>query len=142
MSYGQPCLLRRVVDEEVGVGPIELRPAVVPAGSLNQVTEGSGAQEGHRLIGRPGYASGLPAAQRLVELQAYGEERLAAAGKASADIPELVAKALADADPDAIAQAKLIVAGLRSRAPVPARIGESHPAATAFAQLAAASLDD
>src|SRR2546423_950085 len=80
--------------------------------------------------------------QRLVELQAYGEEQLAAAGKASADIPELVAKALADADPDAIAQAKLIVAGLRSRAPVPARLGESHPAATAFAQLAAASPDD
>lgn len=75
--------------------------------------------------------------QRLVELQAYGEERLAAAGKTSPDIPELVAKALADPDPDAIAQAKLIVAGLRGRAPVPARDGTAHPAAAAFVELAA-----
>lgn len=79
--------------------------------------------------------------QRLVELQAYGEERLAAAGKASSDIPELVAKALADLDPDAIAQAKLIVASLRGRAPVPPRDGAAHPAATAFTELAATDDD-
>jgi hypothetical protein len=79
--------------------------------------------------------------QRLVELQAYGEERLATARKTSAEIPELVAKALADPHPDAIAQAKLILAGLQGRPRVPVRDGVAHPAATAFVELAATSDD-
>jgi hypothetical protein len=80
-------------------------------------------------------------AQRLVELQAYGEERLAMSGRTMADIPGLVAKALADPDPDAVAEAKLIVAGLRGRAPVPARDDQAHPAAAAFTELAGATDD-
>jgi hypothetical protein len=79
--------------------------------------------------------------QRLVELQAYGEERLAAAEQSSSDIPALVARALADPDPDAVAQAKLIVAGLRGRRPVPTRDGAPHPVAATFAELAANSDD-
>ena len=75
-------------------------------------------------------------AQRLVELQAYGEERLAAAGRVASDIPELVARALADPDPNAVAEAKLIVAGLRRRAPIPPRDDTPHPAAAAFTELA------
>ena len=75
-------------------------------------------------------------AQRLVELQAYGEERLAASGQTTADIPALVAKALEDPDPNAVAEAKLIVAGLRRRAPIPARDDTPHPAAAAFTELA------
>jgi len=80
-------------------------------------------------------------AQRLVELQAYGEERLASAEGTTADIASLVAKALADPDPSAVAEAKLIVAGLRGRAPIPARGDTPHPAATAFSELAG-SADD
>jgi hypothetical protein len=80
-------------------------------------------------------------AQRLVELQAYGEERLAGTGRTTADIPGLVAKALADPDPDAVAQAKLIVAGLRGRAPVSARSDTAHPAAAAFTEPAGATDD-
>jgi hypothetical protein len=80
-------------------------------------------------------------AQRLVELQAYGEERLAGTGRTAADIPGLVAKALADPDPNAVAEAKLIVAGLRGRAPIPARGDTPHPAATAFTELAGAPDD-
>ena len=74
-------------------------------------------------------------AQQLTELQAYGEERLAAAGWRPLAIAELVEAALADPDPDAIAQAKLIVAGLRARHPVPPRDGDRHPAAQAFSDL-------
>jgi hypothetical protein len=80
-------------------------------------------------------------AQRLVELQAYGEERLAGAGRTTADIPALVAKALADPDPNAVAEAKLIVAGLRGRAPIPARGDTAHPAAAVFTELAGATDD-
>ena len=76
-------------------------------------------------------------AQRLIELQAYGEERLATTGRTTADIPGLVARALADPDPDAVAEAKLIVAGLRDRAPIPARGDAAHPAAAVFTELAA-----
>lgn len=74
-------------------------------------------------------------AQRLVEVQAYGEERLAGAGRSEADIPELVAEALADPHPDAVAQAKLVVAGLRGRFPVAAREGDHHPVAEIFREL-------
>jgi hypothetical protein len=80
-------------------------------------------------------------AQRLVELQAYGEERLVGTGPATADIPALVARALADPDPTAVAEAKLIVAGLRGRAPIAARNDTAHPAAAAFTELAAAPDD-
>jgi hypothetical protein len=74
-------------------------------------------------------------AQRLTELQAYGEERLAAAGWEPLDLPRLVEAALADPDPDAVAQAKLIVAGLRGRYPVDPRSGDAHPVAEAFEAL-------
>jgi hypothetical protein len=74
-------------------------------------------------------------AQQLVQLQAYGEERLAAGGRTTADIPALVEAALTDPDPDAIAQAKLIVAALRGRHPVAPRSGEIHPVAAAFTEL-------
>ncbi len=81
-------------------------------------------------------------AQRLVEVQAYGEERLAGSGRTSSDIPALVARALADPDPNAVAQAKLIVAGLRDRPSVPARDGKAHPAAAVFGELLAAPTTD
>jgi hypothetical protein len=74
-------------------------------------------------------------AQQLAQLQAYGEERLAAAGWKPLDLPALVEAALADPDPDAVAQAKLIVAGLRGRHPVVPRTGELHPVAEAFTAL-------
>jgi hypothetical protein len=74
-------------------------------------------------------------AQRLTELQAYGEERLAAAGWSPLDLPQLVEAALVDPDPDAVAQAKLIVAGLRGRRPVDPRAGDLHPVAEAFKSL-------
>ncbi|MEW6476167.1 MAG: hypothetical protein AB1679_28240 [Actinomycetota bacterium] len=77
-------------------------------------------------------------AQQLTQLQAYGEERLVAAGWKRLDVPSLVEAALADPDPEAVAQAKLIVAGLRGRHRVQPRSGEGHPVAAAFAAL----LDD
>lgn len=55
-------------------------------------------------------------AQRLSEIQAYGAERLAASGYGVEDIPDLVAKALADPSPEALAQADLIVAEISRRA--------------------------
>jgi hypothetical protein len=74
-------------------------------------------------------------AQRLANLQAYGEERLAASGYQIADIPELVAKVLANPDPEAVAQAKLIIAGLRGRRRFEQNDrGELHPTAAAFAE--------
>lgn len=73
-------------------------------------------------------------AQRLAQVQAYGEERLAAAGRSPVDIPGLVEAALADPDPDAVAQARLIVASLRGRHPVAPRSGEPHPVAAAFTE--------
>jgi hypothetical protein len=57
----------------------------------------------------------LDIAQRLGRLQAYGEERLAAADYREEDIPKLVGTVLENPDPEAIARAKLIVAGLRER---------------------------
>jgi hypothetical protein len=57
----------------------------------------------------------LDIAQRLGRVQAYGEERLGAVGSREEDIPELVAAVLENPDPQAIARAKSIVAGLRER---------------------------
>lgn len=57
----------------------------------------------------------LEMAQELARTQAYGAQRLAAAGHTIEDIPEIVARALAEPNPDAIAQAKLIVADLSRR---------------------------
>src|SRR5205807_9588132 len=76
-------------------------------------------------------------AQRLVELQAYGEERLAAGGVDPDDVPELVERALADPDPAAVAQAKLILAGLRTGEAIrgAAGVDEPSPAAAAFRDL-------
>jgi hypothetical protein len=74
-------------------------------------------------------------AQQLAQLQAYGEERLAATGRTAADIPQLVEAALADPDPDAVAQAKLIVTSLRGRYAVAPRSGEPHPVVAAFTEL-------
>ncbi len=54
-------------------------------------------------------------AQRLAHFQAYGAERLASTGKNLDDIPEIVAAALANPAPEAVAQAKLIVADIVNR---------------------------
>ena len=54
--------------------------------------------------------------QRLAQIQAYGAERLAASGYRIEDIPELVARALADPSPEALAQADLVVAEISRRA--------------------------
>jgi len=54
--------------------------------------------------------------QHLMRLQAYGASRLTAAGKRVEDIPDIVAEALANPSPEAVAQAKLIVADIMSRA--------------------------
>jgi hypothetical protein len=75
-------------------------------------------------------------AQGLAGYQAYGEQRLAAAGYQIADIPSLVAKVLADPDPEGVAQAKLIVAGLaRRRRLARSERGPLHPVAADFAGL-------
>jgi hypothetical protein len=57
----------------------------------------------------------LELAQELARTQAYGAQRLAEAGYTVEDIPDIVARALAEPDPEAIAQAKLIVADLSRR---------------------------
>jgi hypothetical protein len=77
-------------------------------------------------------------AERLIEVQIYGEERLAASGIDPADIPDLVERTLADPHPDAVAKAKLIVAGLHRRPTPVRRAGEQqHPTAARFAELLA-----
>ncbi|MHB8296441.1 MAG: hypothetical protein ACYDH5_17875 [Acidimicrobiales bacterium] len=60
--------------------------------------------------------------QGIGRTQAYGAQRLAEAGRSIDDIEDIVEKALADADPEAIVQAKLIVADLSRRYPAPRRI--------------------
>lgn len=75
---------------------------------------------------------------RLAQVQAYGSTRLAAAELQEQDLPRLVEAALADPDPEAIAQAKLLVASLRGERAELVRTGEPHPTAEAFAAL----LDD
>jgi hypothetical protein len=57
--------------------------------------------------------------QAIGHLQAFGAQRLAEAGYTIEDIPDIVDKALADPDPEAIAQAKLIVAGMTRTWPSP-----------------------
>lgn len=54
-------------------------------------------------------------AQRLARLQAYGAEHLASSGRRLADITEIVAAALANPAPEAVAQVKLIVADIVNR---------------------------
>lgn len=73
-------------------------------------------------------------AEQLSRLQTYGEHRLVEAGISYDDIPRLVAEALANPDPAAVAQAKLIVASLRQ--PHRARNdGPRHPVAEIAAGL-------
>lgn len=79
----------------------------------------------------------LETANQLVEVQAYGEGRIAAAGRSTADVPAIVDRALADPDPDAVAQAKLIVASLRGRHRLAGRDGNRHPAADLCVELLA-----
>lgn len=81
----------------------------------------------------------LESASRLVQLQAYGEERLTTSGHKLADIPEVVGKVLANPHPAAVAQAKLIVASLRDEFAVAPRSQEHHPAADLYADLLAGS---
>jgi hypothetical protein len=77
-------------------------------------------------------------AQRLGSLQAYGETRLAETGRTLEEIPDIVAKVLADPDPEAVAQAKLIVAGLRNRRRIERPDGAPlSPAAAAVVQRSA-----
>lgn len=54
-------------------------------------------------------------AQRMARVQAYGAERLASTRRSLEDIPEIVAAALANPAPEAVAQAKLIVADIVNR---------------------------
>ncbi|MHB8319992.1 MAG: hypothetical protein ACYDEP_12320 [Acidimicrobiales bacterium] len=61
----------------------------------------------------------LELVQEIGRLQAFGAQRLAEAGYTIEDIPEIVDKALADPDPEALAQAKLIVAGMTRTWPSP-----------------------
>lgn len=53
-------------------------------------------------------------ADELVQLQAYGAQRLELSGRSRADIPQIVAAALANPSPEAVAEAKLIVAGIQN----------------------------
>lgn len=57
----------------------------------------------------------LELVQELGKSQAYGAQQLVVAGRTIEDIPEIVEKALANPDPGAVAQAKLIVADLSKR---------------------------
>ncbi len=63
----------------------------------------------------------LELAQELGRTQAYGAQRLAEAGRTIEDISEIVEKALADPDPEALVQAKIIVADHSRRFPAPKR---------------------
>lgn len=64
----------------------------------------------------------LELVRELGRSQAYGAQQLADAGHTIEDIPGIVEKALASLDPEAIAQAKLIVADLSRRYPGPKRV--------------------
>ena len=61
-------------------------------------------------------------AQRVAEIQAYGEQRLADAGSTITDIPAIVDRVLADPDPVALAEARLLVASIRNRS----RLDRAH----------------
>lgn len=61
----------------------------------------------------------LELVQELGRSQAYGAQRLADCGRTADEIPEIVQKALADPDPEAAAQAKLVVADLSRRYAAP-----------------------
>ncbi len=77
----------------------------------------------------------LELARRLGRTQAYGEQRLVAMDLTVADIPDLVARALADPDPDAVAKAKLIVSGTQRRRRAKGADGERHPVAQVAQEL-------
>lgn len=70
----------------------------------------------------------LELVQGLGRSQAYGAQRLADAGRTIEEIPEIVEKALASPDPDAVAQAKLVVADLTKRylAPQPEPLADDE----------------
>ena len=63
----------------------------------------------------------LELAQELGRTQAYGAQRLAEAGRTVEDVAEIVEKALVNPDPEALVQAKIIVADLSRRFPAPKR---------------------
>lgn len=75
------------------------------------------------------------AALKLVQVQAYGSTRLALVRMEVTDIPELVERALADPNPDAVAQAKLILAGIHTDGHPVVRTGEPGSAAAVFAEM-------
>lgn len=56
----------------------------------------------------------VEAAEQLGKLQAYGQSRANRRGLSPQDIPRLVEEALANPDPRAVAEAKLICAALRA----------------------------
>ena len=61
----------------------------------------------------------LELVQELGRSQAYGAQRLADCRRTVDEIPEIVQRALADPDPEAVAQAKLVVADLSRRYAAP-----------------------
>ncbi len=69
----------------------------------------------------------LELVQRIGRLQAYGAERLVESGFTVDDIPDVVDKALDSHDATAIAQARLVVAGLSRSWRVPVRSAAEEP---------------
>ncbi len=78
----------------------------------------------------------LELANQLARVQAYGAARLSESGLTHSDIPELVARAIADPDPQALAEAKLIIAALPAKLRNVDQSGPLNPVAAAFLQLA------
>lgn len=72
--------------------------------------------------------------QEIGRTQAYGAQRLAEAGRRPEDIAEIVERALVSPDPEAVAQAKIIVADLSRRYPA----GQSTPTESDYEELRAA----
>ena len=81
----------------------------------------------------------LELVQRIGRLQAYGAARLAESGFTVDDIPDIVNKALDSRDPAAVAQARLVVAGISKdwRAPQRPPGGESDKLRQAFTEALA-----
>ena len=78
----------------------------------------------------------LELANQVARVQAYGAARLSESRLTHAEIPDLVARAIANPDPQALAEAKLIIAALPARSRSLDQGDSLNPVAEAFLELA------
>ncbi|MFA5773802.1 MAG: hypothetical protein WC864_00300 [Ilumatobacteraceae bacterium] len=78
----------------------------------------------------------LELVNQLVRVQAYGATRLSESRLTLADIPDLVARAIADPDPKALAEAKLIIGALPASSRSVDHGSSLSPVAEVFLELA------